>query len=163
MTGLIVFAFTSVFGWVLVGMGLSSRRQWRQRDETETLPAEAVVVDHIEKKSSGRGRTSYHLPVVRYTVDGTEYLETFEFAYDPKDLPVGTALRVLCDPRDPARFHPDLQELRHGSTHTLMTVGLIWILLSALFVLVMNSISSGYGLDIIDSLGLRGFFDRLWH
>ena len=155
---LLVFAVWSLAGWLALGMGLSNRRSWRRRDEEETARAEAVVVDYVTKKRTGRGQTSYHLPVVRYTVEGVEYVQQVDFAYDPKDLPVGTAVPVRYNPNDPARFHPDLAELRHGNTNGLITFGLIWILVSLASALVLNSLSGGYGLDILSSLGLRGRF-----
>ena len=153
---LLVFAVWSFAGWLLLWMGLSNRRDWRRRDEEETADAEAVVVDHVTRKRTGRGGGTYHLPVVRYTVDGVEYVQPLEFAYDPKELPVGKAVPVRYNPHDPARFHPNLAELRHRNTNSMINIGLIWILVSLAGALVLNSLSGGYGLDILSSLGLRG-------
>lgn len=160
MTALLVFVMWSFFGWLLFFMGLSSRRDWRRRDETQTAHADGVIEAYVAKRTSGKNY-SYHLPVVRFVAEGQEYRLESEFAMKPDELPVGTPVQVCYDPADPTRFHLDLEEVRHGNTNGPMTFGIVWILISLIGVLVLHSLSNGYGLNIIDSLGLREMIDRL--
>lgn len=147
---LISFALLSIPGWMLLFMGLKTRREARLREDREHTRTTGVIVDHVRKTMRvGRngGTRVLWKPVVEFSAEGQSYHLEYDNYMDREKHPVGKAVDILYDVGDPTRFHLDEDPmfLRHGGA---VPIGILWIIGSAVFTLVVVMLTFGESSDI---------------
>lgn len=149
ITFLLSFALLSIAGWILLIMGIRSRREARLRENTEHTRTTGVIVDHVLKIArTGRngGSNIYYKPVVEFSAEGQDYHLEYGNTMNREKYPVGKTVDILYDVSDPTHFHleEDPVFLRHGGA---VPIGIIWIIASAVFVYVVVTVVYGERID----------------
>ena len=75
-TFLLSFALLSIMGWIILYMGVRSRREARLREDTEHTRTTGVIVDHVRKViRTGRsgGSHVFWKPVIEFSAEGQDY------------------------------------------------------------------------------------------
>ncbi len=147
---LLSFALLSIVGWILLFMGIRSRREARLREDTEHTRTTGVIVDHVRKTiRTGRngGSRVFWKPVIEFSAEGQDYHLEYGNFMDREKYPVGKTIDILYDVSDPSRFHleEDPMFLRHGGA---VPLGIIWIIGSAVFVFVIVAVVFNESMDI---------------
>ena len=149
ITFLLSFALLSIAGWILLIMGIRSRREARLRENTEHTRTTGVIVDHVLKIArTGRngGSNIYYKPVVEFSAEGQDYHLEYGNYMDHEKYPVGKTIDILYDVSDPTHFHleEDPMFLGHGGA---VRIGILWIIASAVFVYVVVTVVYGERID----------------
>ena len=100
ITFLLSFALLSIAGWILLIMGIRSRREARLRENTEHTRTTGVIVDHVLKIArTGRngGSNIYYKPVVEFSAEGQDYHLEYGNYMDHEKYPVGKTIDILYD------------------------------------------------------------------
>ena len=150
ITFLLSFALLSIVGWILLIMGIRSRREARLREDTEHTRTTGVIVDHVLKvlrRGRNGGSSIYYKPVIEFTAEGQGYCLEYGNYMDHEKYPVGKTVDILYDVSDPTHFHleEDPMFLRHGGA---VRIGIIWIIASAVFVYVLMTVGYGVRIDL---------------
>ena len=150
ITFLLSFALLSIVGWILLIMGIRSRREARLREDTEHTRTTGVIVDHVLKvlrRGRNGGSSIYYKPVIEFTAEGQGYCLEYGNYMDHEKYPVGKTVDILYDVSDPTHFHleEDPMFLRHGGA---VRIGIIWIIASAVFVYVLMTVGYGERIDL---------------
>ena len=104
---LVCFAVYSITGWMLLLIGLKTRKEKQVRDAAERNRTPGRIVEYAEReRETSRGcKTIDTLPVVEFKAFEQTYRLEYGSRTDPKKLPVGTDVTVAYDGNDPSRFH----------------------------------------------------------
>ena len=120
----------SLVGLGILRIGLQGQRDWERRLERERTRATGTVVGYVSRRRSF-GRSSLitrQYPVVEFRVDGGLQRHACDCELSPDEFPVGTALEVLYEADDPARFHPEAyHRIEEGGNRHFIRFGLVWI------------------------------------
>ena len=153
------FAATSCIAWLLLFMGFQTRRESRQRCETEHTRAAGVIVDYVRRERPvGRSSRVYWRPVVEFTADGRKQRAEYENSMDQGRFPVGSAVEVLYDVSDPSRFHLEQDPVFADPGSGAIRISAIWILASAALTVLLAVFVGGLRIDLgagLRRLGLR--------
>lgn len=133
LAALICFAIFSLAGWIMLVSALQSRRKRLYREERERARATGKIVEYIHRtKRIYRGPTIRQtLPVIEFTADGRLIRQEYENSLKEADYPVGAAVDVLYDADDPARFHLEADESFAKEAGSLLRIGVVMIVASA--------------------------------
>ena len=101
------FAATSWVAWMLMFMGFQTKRESRQRSETEHTRTTGTIIGYArgEHRSGRRGVYVYWKPVVEFLAEGQKYRAEYPNRMDRKQFPIGTEVEILYDVSDPLHFH----------------------------------------------------------
>lgn len=151
---LLSFALLSIADWIILYMGVRSRREARLREDTEHTRTTGVIVDHVRKViRTGRsgGSHVFWKPVIEFSAEGQDYHLEYGNIMNREKYPVGKTVDILYDVSVPTHFHleEDPMFLRHGGA---VPIGIIWIIASAVFVYVVVMVVYGERID----------FEPLW-
>ncbi len=145
---LVCFIVYSLPGWLLLCIGLSTRKEKRLRDQLERNRTAGRIVDY--KKPEGHpGRdpmNSIIKPVVEFTVYEQEYRLEYGNPMDQKKWPVGTEVEVIYDGNDPRRFHLGPDPIYGNGGSKAIRIGVIWILTGAAATLALAVFVGGESL-----------------
>ena len=137
---LTIFLVLSLMGFVLIGVGIHTRRYQRRKEMTERTSVPGRIVDRIMKTWHAGGRShsvTYYVPVIEFTFAGRKYrLANENGLRDPAAIVIGKAVVVMVDPEDPARFHLAEDDANEKGADSLIRYGLIWIAGAAVFEIV---------------------------
>lgn len=148
-----VFALWSFAGWIMLGLGISNLRRYRTKEEYERASTTATIVRYVEKVSSYKGhRRTIHFPVLRYEAEGDVFEVQDDFVLEPEKYPVGTELELFYDSGRPADYHLAITPGTTRNAWFLIRFGLVWVLVAFLGVLILYSLSGGYGWDLVYAL-----------
>ena len=156
------FAATSWVGWLLLIMSLQTKRETRQRSETENTRATGTIVDYArgERRNGRRGVHVYWKPVVEFTADGRKYRAEYPNQMDRERFPTGTEVDVLYCVSDPLRFHLAQDPVFVDSGRSAMRFSLILIATCAALTLLLAVLVGGLRIDFA---GLWYRVQRLFH
>ena len=146
---LVFFAVSSLTGWLLMFMGFQTRRETRQRRETEHTRTTGTIVDYArgEHRSGRSGVYVYWKPVVEFTADGRKCRAEYPNRMDRERFPIGTEVDVLYDVSDPQRFHLEDDPVFADPGSGAIRIGAIWIIGCAALTLILAVCVGGYRVD----------------
>lgn len=149
MKMLFFFAASSWIAWMLLIIGLQTRRESRQRIEAEHTCATGTIVEYVRGEHRyGRGGVSvYWKPVVEFTADGTKRRAEYANGMDKDKYPVGTEVDVLYDVSNPSHFHLAADPVFTDPGGGAIRISIIWILLSAVLTLALAVFVGGARFD----------------
>ena len=136
---LTIFLVWSLMGFILIGVGIHTRRYQRKKEMTERTSVPGRIVDSVRKiHRAPRSRPSaYYVPVIEFTFGGQTYrLENENGKRDPDAIEIGKAVVVMVDPEDPMRFHLAEDDANEKGADSLIRYGVIWIAGAAVFEIV---------------------------
>ena len=146
---LLCFAVFSFIGWVILFLGISTRRGKRKRDMFERTRTTGRIVGYVERKSDAGKSGTIHSwrPMVEFTVFGRKYTLEYNGALDMKNWPAGSEVTVGYDGNDPARFHLEEDFTYTNGGSNAIRIGIIWILCAAAATLTLAVFVGGMSLD----------------
>ena len=146
---LVFFTVASLFGWILLFVGLSTRRDCRRRDEQEHTRTTGRIVGHVQRtpRTDRSGRFAFRAPVVEFVADGQTHRADYENRMDEQQFPVGAEVEVLYDVSDPSRFHLEADPVFIYSGRAVIRVALLWIAASAALTVALAVLVGGSDLD----------------
>lgn len=145
---LFFFAASSWIAWMLLIMGLQTRRESRLRSEAEHTRTTGTIVDYVRGEHRyGKGVNVYWKPVVAFTADGQTRRAEYENRMDKERYPVGTEVDVLYDVSDPSHFHLEADPVFTDPGGGAIRISLIWILLSAVLTIALAVFVGGARFD----------------
>lgn len=149
------FAATSWVAWILLFMGFQTKKESRQRSETEHTRTSGTIVDYVRGEHRyGRGGVSvYWKPVIEYTADGQKYHAEYENRMDRNQYPVGTDVDILYDVNAPLRFHLEKDPVFTDPGGGAIRISLIWIIACAVLTILLAVFVGGIRID----------FGKLWY
>lgn len=148
-----VYLLWSGFGWMLLGLGLYLRRHWRERKERERARTAGEIVDYEEQVRFHRGgRSVTHYPLVRFSTESGQVRVKSDVSMDPEKHPVGSAVEVLYDADDPARFHLVESAPESDAGGPAIRIGVAWVLIATAATTIVYALSQGYGIGDIPYL-----------
>ena len=136
---LICFAVFSSIGWMILFLGISTRRDKRKRDMFERTCTTGRIVGYVERKSDAGKYIAAHswCPMVEFTVFGQKYTLEYDGALDMKKWPAGSDVTVGYDGNDPAHFHLEEDFTYTNGGSNAIRIGIIWILCAAVATLTL--------------------------
>ena len=157
------FAVASFTGWILLFIGISSRRELRRRIEQEHTRTTGRIVDHVLRTppTSNNSSRAYPVPVIEFSAEGQSYRLVYENRLDPDSFPKGETVDVLYDVSDPTHFHLDADPVFCSCGKAAIKFSLIWILASAALTFLLATVVGGFRPDLSH---IHHFFQswRLW-
>ena len=155
---LFFFAVASLPAWMLLYVGLGTRRDMGRKLDREYTPATGTIVDYVrvERPAGGRGPKRvnvYYKPVVEYTAEGQSYRETYENSLQPEQFPVGSVVDVRYDVSTPTHFHLTADPVMIYRGDGAIRVSIIWILAAAVLTVALAVFVGGARFD----------FGSIWH
>lgn len=149
------FTATSWFAWILIFMGFQTKRESRQRSETEHTRTTGTIVDYVRKEfRSGRsGIRVYWKPVVEFCADGQKYRAEYPNLMNRELFPIGTEVDILYDVSEPLHFHLAADPVFTDPGGGAIRIGFIWIAASAGLTLLLAVFVGGLEID----------FEELWY
>ncbi|MBQ8962517.1 MAG: DUF3592 domain-containing protein [Lachnospiraceae bacterium] len=158
------FAATSFVAWILLIMGFQTRRESRQRNETEHTRTTGSIVDYArgEHRYGKGGIDVYWKPVVEFIADGQKFHAEYPNRMDKDKYPVGTEVEILYDVSNPSRFHLEADPVFTDPGGGAIRMSLIWILISAVLTILLAVFVGGLRIDFQETwyrIGL--FFHRI--
>jgi len=158
------FAATSWVAWMLLIMGLQTRMESRQRNETEHTRTTGTIVDYLrgEHRFGKGGVNVYWKPVVEFTADGQEHHAEYPNRMDKDKYPVGTEVEILYDVSNPSHFHLEADPVFTDPGGGAIRMSIIWIVISAVLTILLAVFVGGLRIDFHDMryrIGL--FFHRI--
>ena len=128
---LTVFLVWSLMGFILIGVGIHTRRYQRRKEMTERTSVPGTIVDRLRKVYHAGGRSrhvTYYVPVIEFAYGGRQYrLANENGPRDPDAVGIGQAVVVMIDPEDPTHFHLAEDLSNEKGAESLIRFGLIWI------------------------------------
>ena len=149
------FAATSWVAWILLFMGLQTKRESRRRCETEHTRTAGTIVDYARREHRG-GRNSrvYWVPVVEFTADGQKYREEYANSMDRERYPAGSEVDILYDVSSPSRFHLEADPVFSDPGGGAIRISIVWILAGAALTILLAVFVGGLRIDL-GELGYR--------
>jgi len=143
------FAATSWFAWMLMFMGFQTKRESRQRSETEHTRTTGTIVDYAcgEHRSGRRGVHVYWKPVVEFIAEGQKYRAEYPNRMDRKQFPIGTEVEILYDVSDPLHFHLEADPVFTDPGGGAIWLSIIWIAACAVLMLLLAVFVGGLRID----------------
>ena len=158
---LFFFAVFSCTAWMLLFMGLQTRRETRLRKETEHTLTTGMIVDYTHRQHRGRTTSHYWTPVVEFTADGRKYREDYENRMDPEKYPVGSEIDIFYDVSDPSHYHLRMDPVFTDPGSGAIRISIIWILASAALTVILAVFVGGLRIDFREiGFRLRMLFHR---
>lgn len=157
------FATTSWVAWMLLIMGLQTKRECRQRNETEHTRTTGTIVDYARGEHRYRsGARVYWKPVVEFTADGQKHHDEYPNRMDTDKYPVGSEVDILYDVSNPSQFHLEADPVFTDPGGGAIRISIIWILISALLTILLAVFVGGLRIDF-NELRYRiwRFFSRI--
>ncbi len=149
------FAATSWVAWMLLIMGFQTKRECRQRNETEHTRTTGTIVDYArgEHRHGRSGVSVYWKPVVEFIADGQTHHAEYPNRMDRDKYPVGTEVDILYDVSNPSQFHLEADPVFTDPGGGAIRMSIIWILISALLTILLAVFVGGLRID----------FNELWY
>ena len=149
------FAATSWVAWMLMFMGFQTKRESRQRSETEHTRTTGTIIDYArgEHRSGRRGIHVYWKPVVEFIAEGQKYRAEYPNRMDREQFPIGTEVDILYDVSDPLCFHLEADPVFTDPGGGAIRLSIIWIVACAVLTLLLAVFVGGLRID----------FRELWY
>lgn len=149
------FAATSWVAWILMFMGFQTKRESRQRSETEHTRTTGTIVEYARGEHRyGKGRVdAYWKPVVEFFAEGQKYRAEYPNRMDREQFPTGTEVDILYDVSDPLRFHLEADPVFTDPGGGAIRMSAIWIVACAVLTLLLAVFVGGLRIDL----------NPLWH
>jgi len=112
-------------------------------DENYTGSTTAIVLEYEEAEeysSSMEMLETVYYPVLKYSVDGTEFTEKYSQYYSDLEYPIGSSVDISYLPDDPSKF--SITEDNRGTIITMWEVP-VGILLIVLAIYKLRSTANG--------------------
>ena len=147
---LFFFAAISWIAWVLLFVGLQTKRESRQRSETEHTRTTGIITEYVRGENRhGKGGVSvYWKPVIEFTADGRRVRAEYPNRMDRDRFPIGTEMDILYDVSDPLRFHLEQDPVFTDPGGGAIRISLIWIAASAVLTVLLAVFVGGMSMDI---------------
>lgn len=157
------FAATSWVAWMLLIMGLQTKRESRQRNETEHTHTTGIIVDYARGEHRYRsGARVYWKPVVEFTADGQKYRVEYPNGMDKDKYPAGSEVDILYDVSNPSQFHLEADPVFTDPGGGAIRISIIWILISAVLTILLAVFVGGLRINIGELwYRVRLFFHRI--
>ena len=143
------FAATSWVAWMLMFMGFQTKRESRQRSETEHTRTTGTIIDYVrgEHRSGRRGVHVYWKPVVEFIAEGQKYRAEYPNRMDRKQFPIGTEVEIFYDVSDPLHFHLEADPVFTDPGGGAIRMSIIWIAACAMLTLLLAVFVGGLRID----------------
>jgi len=143
------FAATSWVAWMLMFVGFQTKRESRQRSETEHTRTTGTIIDYArgEHRSGRRGVHVYWKPVVEFLAEGQKYRAEYPNRMDRDKFPIGTEVEILYDVSDPLRFHLEADPVFEDPGGGAIRLSIIWIAACAVLTLLLAVFVGGLRID----------------
>lgn len=147
---LLFFAASSFVAWIILFVGLSTRRELRRRNERETTRTTGVIVDYVraETRMGKRGQLEYRKPVIEFTADGQSVRGEYDTSMGRDAHPIGETVDVLYDVSDPSRFHLAYDPVYADPGGGAIRLAVIWIAVSAALTVALAVFVGGATFDL---------------
>ena len=144
------FAATSWVAWMLMFMGFQTKRESRQRSETEHTRTTGTIIDYArgEHRSGRRGVYVYWKPVVEFIAEGQKYRAEYPNRMDRDQFPIGTEVEILYDVSDPLHFHLEADPVFTDPGGGAIRLSIIWIAACAVLTLLLAVFVGGLQIDV---------------
>ena len=143
------FAATSWVAWMLMFMGFQTRRESRQRSETEHTRTTGTITEYVrgEHRTGRRGMAVYWKPVVEFAAGGRRYRAEYPNRMDRERFPVGTEVEILYEMGNPQCFHLEADPVFADPGGGAIRIGIVWILVCAVLTLLLAVFVGGLRID----------------
>lgn len=142
---LFFFAVASWMAWILLIIGLRTRRELSDRKEREYTRAAGIIVEY---QASAEGRFTFMKPVVEFTADGQKLRLLYGNSMSQDKFPPGTEVDVRYDVSDPSRFHLEGDPVFENPGGGAIRIAVIWIVASLILTVFLAVFVGGARFDI---------------
>ena len=145
---LVCFAVFSFIGWIILFVGIGTRREMRRREMYERKRAQGRIIDYVKRDTKvGNSSVPLKYPVVEFSVYEHKYTLEYRNSMDMKRWPAGSDVTVVYDGNDPERFHLEEDAIFANGGGGAIRIGIIWILCAAAATLTLAVFVGGMSLD----------------